>query len=224
MTSGYLKLGSFYWKKGSRTLFIKNSDSVNEYCDATVLTQKQYDLLSCLITAYPATLTKEQIIEVVWKTKHISSESLPQLIIRTRQVLQDSKKEILINDPGIGYRLNFEREPETALATPLNQPACATVEQNTIDMAEEKTVQTNLFEGSIKREKPWLLFLVLMLTGVTLFQVIRLSEAIHFKAAYESHADFAPYPYIIEKNNRTIVTIDNHECIYLKSQQLLRCQ
>ena len=58
MTSGYLKLGSFYWKKGSRTLFIKNSDSLNEYYDATVLTQKQYDLLSCLITAYPATLTK----------------------------------------------------------------------------------------------------------------------------------------------------------------------
>ncbi|WDZ73468.1 winged helix-turn-helix domain-containing protein [Vibrio harveyi] len=70
-----------------------------EELDALKLTNKQKALLNCLVDAYPNTISNKEIIQQVWGYEHISQESLPQLINRTRRTLEDNEKTILVNTP-----------------------------------------------------------------------------------------------------------------------------
>ncbi|WP_083628787.1 winged helix-turn-helix domain-containing protein [Vibrio panuliri] len=211
MNSSYFHLGDFYWRKESQTLFHKtNTDST--FQGVSSLTKKQYDLLCCLIDAHPAVVDKETIVENVWETKHISSESLPQLINRTRQVLGDHDKNILVNEPGKGYRLNF-----TTLETEnINDES----KEMSIDEHEEKLVSK--IDAPLVN-KPWIMLITLSLVVVVIFQCCSLYSVLYHKLIFNSIVTSTPYPYITEKNDQTIVTIDNHECIYYQDQQLLSC-
>lgn len=226
MTTNYLKLGDFYWRKESRTLFHKSINAGNGYDEVGILTHKQFALISCLVEAHPATINKDEIVEKVWQTKHISAESLPQLIIRTRQILNDTNKRILINEPGIGYKLNFtidDSDLESLTRTTNNET------DNTHRIKSDNTIVekqgTELKIASQNQiQQPWVLISSIALIGLILFQVVQLSSAVYYKRIYENIGTSEPYPYISTKDNRTIITIENHECIYNQEQQLLRCK
>ncbi|MFA0413287.1 transcriptional regulator [Vibrio renipiscarius] len=227
MDSEFIKLGIFYWEKDSRKLFTKNKGENGKYHESSLLTQKQFDLLNCLLDSYPETVTKEKIIEQVWQTKHISSESLPQLIIRTRQVLKDKKKAVLINEPGIGYRINLNEEEEqendienqtieSDFVNPLNEPRM----QSSIVSLTKKNLNGSQFSNVHNAS---FLACIIVLIGLALFQSINMVSAIHYKVIFEDFVHSIPYPYITQKSDQTIITIENNECIYNKDKSLLNC-
>ncbi|MCV3262814.1 winged helix-turn-helix domain-containing protein [Vibrio harveyi] len=100
-------LGKFTWDRTTHYLLPSLLSGKTEELDALKLTNKQKALLNCLVDAYPNTISNKEIIQQVWGYEHISQESLPQLINRTRRTLEDNEKTILVNTPGVGYSLNF---------------------------------------------------------------------------------------------------------------------
>lgn len=223
MISSYFRLGNFYWRKDSQTL-LQKSDVDDTFQGVSSLTKKQYDLLYCLVDAHPAVVDKDTIVAYVWKTKHISSESLPQLINRTRQVLGDHNKSILVNEPGIGYRLNFSTIEEAN--APIEHASHEPIEKESVD--EEKNVEDEAEamvsrSGVPKLTKPWVMLITISLVVIMMFQLQLLYSSVHHKQIFDSIVTSVPYPYITKKDNQTIVTIDSHECIYHQDQQLLSC-
>ncbi|OLQ86841.1 hypothetical protein BIY21_17740 [Vibrio ponticus] len=179
--------------------------------------------MCCLLDASPKTLSKEDIIEKVWDSRHISPESLPQLIIRTRQALGDSKKTVLINEPGIGYKLNFStrgkqsRDDNSAVGvtTPISSHLQTShLSKNAVLTPEQSTRKLNFVK---------LLVIAILLIAV-IFQCLYLLSAVRYKNEFKSIGHNTPYPFVQTKDEQTIVTIDNYECIYQKDRKLLSCQ
>lgn len=110
-------LGNYQWDVTSPGLINIKDNNVQKK-----LTKKQYLLMSCLYRAYPNSVSNQDIIHDVWKTEHVSNESLPQLIIRTRNTLDDKEKNIIVNQPGEGYSLHIstidEKKTEQTDTTP----------------------------------------------------------------------------------------------------------
>ncbi|RJX67168.1 hypothetical protein DZ860_19320 [Vibrio sinensis] len=228
MNTTYLKLGDFYWKKESRTLFQQDLSKEDAYNEVGILTNKQYTLLCCLLDAHPMTLNRDEIIEKVWQTKHISAESLPQLIIRTRQVFNDKNKHIIVNEPGIGYKLNFSvTEPilehvTNELDTSINDSVNNAKDRNDDEIKSRR----NKFD-SIKKhitKKNALLFLNLSLTLFIVLQIGILLSAVYYKNVYKNIGVSEPYPYTKKINGQTILKIGNYDCIFIKEHQLLNCK
>ncbi|GAK20758.1 hypothetical protein JCM19052_1264 [Vibrio sp. JCM 19052] len=174
--------------------------------EAVKLTNKQKALLNCLVDAYPNTISNKEIIQQVWGYEHISQESLPQLINRTRRTLEDNEKTILVNTPGVGYSLNFKFAPKEPVLKPITKP-------------EECALKST----SKQNAKLWnALFIVMLL--VTLFNVYETTKALYYKHDFEQVLKAKVYPEIKRSDDgKTVVTINNHECIYHKDQLLLQC-
>ncbi|EGR0668765.1 winged helix family transcriptional regulator [Vibrio vulnificus] len=199
-----LILGNFMWYVDSRQLIrVEDAVSKNGH-EPILLTNRQEQLLKCLLSAHPKTLSKQQIIEQIWGTQHISQESLPQLIIRTRQTLEDTTKQILENKVGIGYQLNF-----------------STIEESEID---EKKINGENLSIQDKRERYWFSASILLI-AVTLFNVWNYFSAVIHKSEIQEVLRAKAYPYItrVDKDSITI-SIDNRECLYDRTQFLLTCK
>ncbi|WP_199482307.1 winged helix-turn-helix domain-containing protein [Vibrio owensii] len=208
----HILVGEFRWDAKSRFLYRTNNDTNDLEQKPLTLTPKQHLLLLSLYNAHPKVLQRNEIINYVWESKPTSPESLPQLVNRTRIVLEDNDKDILVNEPGVGYSLNFtlldeQQEVEDKVAF-----------ENSV-----KPTGINCVETKPVDPKPKLIVPVLIV-----LTMLNLSSAI--EASYYSHqfmsAFFAtPYPNIkqIDENNISLV-IDNNECHYTKNTQLLRCQ
>ncbi|KLV02120.1 hypothetical protein ABT58_04345 [Photobacterium aphoticum] len=213
-------LGRFSWDVNSRELYRLDKND-EHYAKKCVLTPKQHQLLTCLIDAYPSTLKKEQIIEKVWGSKHISQESLPQLINRTRQSLEDGNKSILVNEPGIGYSLNFtpvvsDRTTKTAPCMPDNDDTST----STQPMMESQL--SNAPSVSI-RHPLWCALLGCLFFGLIL-NLWKLTTAIYYQQDFLDVLNAKPYPEMTKGQDGIIhLTIDNHECTYYKTQLLLQC-
>ncbi|WP_240671667.1 winged helix-turn-helix domain-containing protein [Enterovibrio baiacu] len=181
-----------------------------------ILTLKQYQLLKCLYDAHPKTLTNDQIIENVWGSKHTSAESLPQLINRTRHAIEDDTKRILVNAPSVGYSLNFESPSVPVFSDAATEPK----EDEERTLSPELPLNAN---PSTRLHKCWVgVFIVLGL--LTVFNVWEAGRALYYKADFENVFHARPYPDMKTlENGKTIVIIDNHECIYEKNQLLLQC-
>ncbi|ELV8771695.1 winged helix-turn-helix domain-containing protein [Vibrio harveyi] len=199
-------LGKFTWDRTTHYLLPSLLSGKTEEQDALKLTNKQKALLNCLVDAYPNTISNKEIIQQVWGYEHISQESLPQLINRTRRTLEDNEKTILVNTPGVGYSLSFEFAPEEPVSQPMTKP----------EECESKPVNK-------QNAKLWnALFIVMML--VTLFNLYETTKALYYKHDFEQVLRAKAYPEIKRSDDgKTIVTINNHECIYHKDQLLLQC-
>ncbi|WP_114764611.1 winged helix-turn-helix domain-containing protein [Vibrio rhodolitus] len=216
MNNTTLIIGGFTWDVRSRKLERINAGTLadNDASDdkKLSLTPKQFRLLHCLFHAHPNVLQRQEIVDFVWESKPTSPESLPQLINRTRSALEDSNKNILVNQPGIGYSLNFTVKKE-----PL-----AVNEQNDFENSAQP-IPTDGVEAKPADLKIKLVMPVLML--LTLFNFGSAVEAAYYKHQFISAFFAMPYPYAkqIDNNNISIV-IDNNECNYTKNTQLLTCQ
>ncbi|MGR5162369.1 winged helix-turn-helix domain-containing protein [Vibrio owensii] len=199
-------LGKFTWDRTTHYLLPSLLSGKTEELDALKLTNKQKALLNCLVDAYPNTISNKEIIQQVWGYEHISQESLPQLINRTRRTLEDNEKTILVNTPGVGYSLSFEFAPDEPVSQPMTKP----------EEHELKPV-------SKQNAKLWnALFIVMLL--VTLFNLYETTKALYYKHDFEQVLKAKVYPEMKRSDDgKTIVTINNHECIYHKDQLLLQC-
>ncbi|MHA2766346.1 winged helix-turn-helix domain-containing protein [Vibrio harveyi] len=195
-------LGKFTWDRTTHYLLPSLLSGKTEELDALKLTNKQKALLNCLVDAYPNTISNKEIIQQVWGYEHISQESLPQLINRTRRTLEDNEKTILVNTPGVGYSLNFTFAPKEPITKPEECALKSTSKQNA---------------------KLWnALFIVMLL--VTLFNLYETTKALYYKHDFEQVLRAKAYPEMNRSKDGTItLTIDNHECIYHKDELLLKC-
>ncbi|NOJ18028.1 winged helix-turn-helix domain-containing protein [Vibrio jasicida] len=203
-------LGKFTWDRTTHYLLPSLLSGKTEEQDTVKLTNKQKALLNCLVDAHPNTISNKEIIQQVWGYEHISQESLPQLINRTRRTLEDNDKSILINVPGVGYSLNFAAaEQEKLVSEVLIEP-----KQKTLPMSVIKTGQS---------QGLWCLLLAALLV-LTVFNLYETAKALYYKHDFEQVLRAKAYPEINRSKDGTItLTIDNHECIYHKDQLLLKC-
>ncbi|WP_039987922.1 winged helix-turn-helix domain-containing protein [Vibrio owensii] len=205
-------LGKFTWDRTTHYLLPSLLSGKTEEQDTVKLTNKQKALLNCLVDAHPNTISNKEIIQQVWGYEHISQESLPQLINRTRRTLEDSDKSILINVPGVGYSLNFAAAEQEEL-----------VSETPIEPKQEAIVTSDARKGYHQNKKLWR-FLFAALLVVTMFNLWNTANALYYKHDYEKVLRAAPYPETKRLDDGTItVTIDNHECTYYKDQLLLQC-
>ncbi len=199
-------LGKFTWDRTTHYLQLSPLNGKAEEQETVKLTNKQKALLNCLVDSHPSTISNKEIIQQVWGYEHISQESLPQLINRTRRTLKDNEKTILVNTPGVGYSLSFEFAPDEPVSQPMTKP----------EEYELKPV-------SKQNAKLWnALFIVMLL--VTLFNLYETTKALYYKHDFEQVLKAKVYPEMKRSDDgKTIVTINNHECIYHKDQLLLQC-
>ncbi|MGR5172080.1 winged helix-turn-helix domain-containing protein [Vibrio owensii] len=199
-------LGKFTWDRTTHYLQPSPLNGKAEEQETVKLTNKQKALLNCLVDSHPSTISNKEIIQQVWGYEHISQESLPQLINRTRRTLEDNGKTILVNTPGVGYSLNFKFAPEEPVLKPITKP-------------EECALKST----SKQNAKLWnALFIVMLL--VTLFNLYETTKALYYKHDFEQVLRAKVYPEIKRSDDgKTVVTINNHECIYHKDQLLLQC-
>ena len=207
-----LILGNFIWKVESRQLkrIANNQPSDKE---SISLTPKQHRLLKYLFDAHPQVRQNHQIIEYVWESKPTSSESLPQLINRTRQAIEDWDKTILINEPGVGYSLNFD-----IVQVDDHLPSQEEEEE------EEKSKMPPLKAcRKFINSMGYLPFIVLAIgTG---FNAWETAKALYYEANFRNVFQAQPYPDMKTLDNGNIlITIDDHACIYDNSELLLQCQ
>ncbi|OLQ91020.1 hypothetical protein BIY22_18875 [Vibrio panuliri] len=185
----------------------ENHPKVGE--DITI-TPKQLRLLQCLYKAHPEVLQRKDIVDFVWESKPTSPESLPQLINRTRIVLEDSNKDILVNEPGVGYSLNFKQSDNDNL-TSIN----------------EQTIPNELFPPSREKRKEHTLLSKLVIPvclGVTFWNLWSTAEAVYYANQFKKVFQAVPYPHMKPlDDNRIFIVIDDNECIYNKSTQILKC-
>ncbi|MFM2594792.1 winged helix-turn-helix domain-containing protein [Vibrio harveyi] len=195
-------LGKFTWDRTTHNLQPSLLSGRTKEQGTVKLTNKQKALLNCLVDAHPSTISNKEIIQQVWGYEHISQESLPQLINRTRRTLEDNEKTILVNTPGVGYSLNFTFAPEEPITKPEECALKSTSKQNA---------------------KLWnALFIVMLL--VTLFNLYETTKALYYKHDFEQVLRAKAYPEMNRSKDGTItLTIDNHECIYHKDELLLKC-
>ncbi|WP_161987118.1 winged helix-turn-helix domain-containing protein [Vibrio ponticus] len=180
-----------------------DGDTANEV--AVVLTPKQYQLLKCLYDAYPNVLKKEQIVEEVWCNTFTSSESLPQLIIRTRQAIGDSTKQILVNQPGIGYSLNFKLPVDDKVDSELSERQSAKI--------------TN----SKQTFGLWQFLLVLMCLG-TAYHAVEVGKSFYSASVFKQVHQANPYPNVLSAaGGKVDVLIGKTKCVYEKKKLVLRC-
>lgn len=208
----HILVGEFRWDAKSRFLYRTNNDTNDLEKKPLTLTPKQHLLLLSLYNAHPKVLQRNEIINYVWESKPTSPESLPQLVNRTRIVLEDNNKDILVNEPGVGYSLNFtlldeQREVEDKVAFENSD------KPKTINYVEAKPVELKLK------------LLVPVLIVLTMFNLSSAIEASYYSHQFMSAFFATPYPNVkqIDENNISLV-IDNNECHYTKNTQLLRCQ
>ncbi|WP_194436058.1 winged helix-turn-helix domain-containing protein [Vibrio fluminensis] len=196
-------LGDLIWEVESKELKKVDGDAANEV--AVVLTPKQYQLLKCLYDAYPNVLKKEEIVGEVWSNTFTSPESLPQLIIRTRQAIGDTTKQILVNQPGVGYSLNFQ------------SPVINEVESLPTDCEpsnDSKRKKTRYF---------WRLLLGLMCL-VTAYNVFEVCSAFYYASVFKQLHHKNYYPNILSTTDgKTEVLIGETKCIYEKKKLILQC-
>ena len=199
-------LGKFTWDRTTHYLQPSPLNGKAEEQETVKLTNKQKALLNCLVDSHPSTISNKEIIQQVWGYEHISQESLPQLINRTRRTLEDNEKTILVNTPGVGYSLSFEFAPDEPVSQPMTKP----------EEHELKPV-------SKQNAKLWnALFIVMLL--VTLFNLYETTKALYYKHDFEQVRKAKAYPEMKRSDDgKTIVTINSHECIYHKDQLLLQC-
>nr|WP_086939885.1 winged helix-turn-helix domain-containing protein [Thaumasiovibrio occultus] len=192
-----LILGEFSWCTSSREIHrIDEKPSDN---DKTILTPKQYLLLECLYQAYPHPIDKEQIIAHVWGTQHISNESLPQLIIRTRKTLEDKEKSIIVNMPGKGYLLSFKQsEAPAPVIENINKPKA-------YSLAQKITVLG-----------------LALLTGINAMWCIKAKNE---KDQFHQVMFSTPYPYIKPVGNgELIIQVGQQECHFDSEHSALECK
>lgn len=199
-------VGRFNWDRTTHYLQPSPLNGKAEEQETVKLTNKQKALLNCLVDAYPNTISNKEIIQQVWGYEHISQESLPQLINRTRRTLEDNNKTILVNTPGVGYSLSFE----FALEEPVSQPKAKSEE-----LAPRLVGKQN--------SKVWNVIFAITLFA-TLFNIWETARALYYQHDFEHVLKAEPYPEMNRSKDGTItLTIDNHECIYHKDQLLLEC-
>ncbi|HDM8055093.1 winged helix-turn-helix domain-containing protein [Vibrio harveyi] len=206
-------LGKFTWDRTTHYLLPSLLSGKTEEQDTVKLTNKQKALLNCLVDAHPNTISNKEIIQQVWGYEHISQESLPQLINRTRRTLEDNDKSILINVPGVGYSLNFDVTEDEELTS-----------EQRIEPKHDVLPILGMKAAHHQNLKSWrILFTALLI--VTMFNLWNTASALYYKHDFEKVLSAAPYPETQRSDDGTItVTIDNHECIYHKDELLLECQ
>lgn len=193
-------LGDFIWNSEAHELILLKK---NDGTDTTItLTKKQNDLLICLQEAYPNVLKNKDIIEKVWEGLHVSPESLPRLVNRTRKVLGDTDKKILVNSYGYGYTLNFKTTTQ-----------------------KKRNITTSMFKLMNFKALNFYDMVCFAFILVTLFNFYGAVKAVYYKNDFEHVIQAKEYPQKrILSTGKTIITINGHECIYEKSQLLLQCQ
>ncbi|CZF86078.1 winged helix-turn-helix domain-containing protein [Grimontia marina] len=213
--SGRIFIGQFRWDRQTQYLYPQDQDGRDVIGNAKRLTNKQQALIDCLYIAAPNKVSREAITQYVWGSEHISQESLPQLINRTRQVLEDSDKTLISNVPGQGYSLNCETISVQVENMPQEAPGFAEVINETQTVDDQASI--NSASGRLA--------IVAILAVVT---VINIS---HFIDAYQSKKRFietrfaTPYPHIekTDDENKLIVTVESKECIYEKDIEIINC-
>ncbi|MCL2915832.1 winged helix-turn-helix domain-containing protein [Shewanella corallii] len=196
-------LGKFYWNLNSGELFTDSKENPFGRKDGIKLTCKQQKLLEALFNSYPEVLCKDDLVEKIWGGRIMSPESLPQLINRTRSVLQDSDKSIIFNQPGEGYLLRFE---EVSLE-PVN-----TKEQNA--HVSFRLPKTKLKWGA-----------VCFLLALTIVNAKMLAAALNNRADFVGVTNSIPYPHVDKDSEGRVksVAIGETTCEYEKALRKLRC-
>jgi len=212
-----LVLGNYTWSVGARALRRVGQDSEGDRTNEIGLTPKIFRLLTCLYEGRDGVVSKEQIIDFVWESKPISQESLSQLINRTRYLLEDKDKRILVNEPGIGYSLVFGEQCEGKQTT----EELSTLSGNIPNTTPPKVESTN---------KPKLMFSakyigLMLLAAISIVNVWFSGRALYYNSGFLEVIKANPYPHIAMKDDgKLVVKIDGNECTYDKAQFLLQCQ
>ncbi|MGR5277466.1 winged helix-turn-helix domain-containing protein [Vibrio rotiferianus] len=208
-----LVFGKYTWTVGTRVLRLAEQESEKFGLDEIGLTPKIFRLLMCLYEGRSGVVSKEQIIDFVWESKPISQESVSQLINRTRCLLEDKDKRILVNEPGIGYSLVYveqDKNKTSALTSELSR----NVVSPTIEAVSKVQPALNVrYLGLI------------LLTLITIVNLWLSGIAVYYNMGFLRVLRANPYPNIVMKDDgKVLVKIDGSECIYDKTQFLLQCQ
>ncbi|CZF78589.1 invasion protein regulator [Grimontia celer] len=208
-------LGRFRWDRKTQYLYSQDQDGNDVIDEAKRLTNKQQALIECLYNAAPKKVTRDDITRYVWGSEHISQESLPQLINRTRQVLEDSDKTLISNVPGMGYSLACETFAVQAEETHQQMRELAGVIDETPAVEDQTTNNT-----------AWVrLAIVAVLAVISAINIKHFVEAYQFKKGFIETRLAVPYPHIekTEDENKLIVTVEGKKCIYEKDVEIINC-
>ncbi|MGR5537560.1 winged helix-turn-helix domain-containing protein [Vibrio campbellii] len=213
-----LILGDFIWKVGERKLHRVEQAKGLISGNTIVLTPKMFRLVTCLYEGRHSIVSKEQIISYVWESKPTSQESLSQLINRTRYLIEDNNKSILVNEPSIGYSLSFKEA--------IDQNVSVADQTSNNDVESDNDVESTKMDvilGTQNHSQAKSAILVLA-TLLTVLHIIYSGIKIYNNLKFEGVLQETPYPYVVSKaDGRIFVTIDEHECVYEKNQLLLKC-
>ena len=208
-----LFIGNYRWDPATQSLYPQSTASQDIHGEVKRLTNKQQALILCLFEAYPSPLSKQDIILSVWGNEHLSAESLPQLISRTRQALEDTQKSLIVNHPGQGYSLNVQMKERASSHAEANNAESAPYH------APPRTSDKANASFTLGR------VILTLLIAATAWNLWNLSEAYHYKTVYENILFHTPYPLLETTDNPDVlkVTIDNNACLYEKTTKTLDC-
>ncbi|GHG03686.1 winged helix-turn-helix domain-containing protein [Thalassotalea marina] len=95
-----IKIKNWVFDPLKKTLTTKDSDN-NQIVET--LEAKHADLLHCLISHQDEIITRDQLIELVWKSRFVDDRTINATISRLRKILGGSKDEFIKTHPKLGY-------------------------------------------------------------------------------------------------------------------------
>ncbi|EOV3349330.1 transcriptional regulator [Vibrio cholerae] len=193
-------------------------------------TPKQVELISLLIERFPEYTSRYEIQESLWRGGNISVESITQLVNRTRNLLSDKDKKILINNHGLGYKfsnvvkieslqeldsyilddtVNTVRNEVSQSSNPLNW-----------DIAEVLHYLYNNNARFLKFSALWLSFFILV------FQLVNVCYNSYLSWAFDEQIRNLPIEtkYVTVDDDKTVVKLGDAECYNEKGTNLFICR
>ncbi|PML77160.1 winged helix-turn-helix domain-containing protein [Enterovibrio norvegicus] len=223
-------LGGFRWERATHALIPYDPDSkqLEKTTEVQRLTQKQQDLICCLVDAYPNAVSKNDIIMSVWGNEFISSESLPQLINRTRKIIGDKEKSIIVNIPTVGYAIEGmvvleeeglpkEETLDNASTAPSQQPA-----PTAGGIAQQQAATPSWLQHNAVKLRTTVIGVLLFLTALNAFNLYVAHQAkVNFVKARLS----VPYKGLedTEKTHVKKFTINGLTCLFKRKSHELNC-
>ncbi|AXQ31340.1 hypothetical protein D0B54_22810 [Solimonas sp. K1W22B-7] len=89
------------------------------------LESKPFDLLLMLARHGEQVVTRESLLETVWRGRVLSDSALAKCVSKLRMALGDERQETVLTVHGIGYRLGLPVQRVTAAAAPAAEPPAA---------------------------------------------------------------------------------------------------
>ncbi|EGR4126341.1 hypothetical protein DDN69_18970 [Vibrio cholerae] len=114
------KFANIYWNTELNIGYDCLENAVKNENAKIVATGNIGKLISVLCQSYPRFISNTELKQRIWNHEFLTDVSVTQLIKRTRDIIGDTNKLLIVNTKGKGYRLNFVATEETFDSKDLN--------------------------------------------------------------------------------------------------------